>query len=134
MIPVLHGDVVFDAKQGFCIFSAEKVLSVLARKFFRRYDRVRVIFCGDTDGVYDANGTTVPVITPRLFKNIREAIGPAATADVTGGMLHKIEASIALASSLGISTTIVNGNTPGALKRAIEGKPVARTTVVIKGR
>lgn len=40
MIPVLYGDIIFDRKKGWCIFSSEKILNILAKSFRRDFSEL----------------------------------------------------------------------------------------------
>ena len=59
IVPVVFGDVVMDEKQGFCIFSTEKVLNNLAIGLSKTHRIEIIIHCTDTDGVYDSKGKTI---------------------------------------------------------------------------
>jgi isopentenyl phosphate kinase len=132
LTPVLHGDIIFDSHQGVCIFSAEKILSLLVEKLSKKYARTRIIFCTDTDGIYDASGKTIPIITPGTSKKFLPSIGPSRGADVTGGMKHKLETALSLASRFGIETVILNGNRANALATALTGKIVPYASSISK--
>jgi isopentenyl phosphate kinase len=127
-MPILSGDVVFDEKQGFCIYSAEKVLLTLARSLSKEYKLTQVFLCGDTDGVYDSAGKTVPRITPQSFRKLRKTIRGSSKTDVTGGMLHKIETTIELVVSLGVPSVVLNGNRPNALRDVLVNKDMLNAT------
>jgi isopentenyl phosphate kinase len=126
MLPVLYGDVVFDEKQGFCIYSSEMMLSILAKEAQPNFSDIKIIYCGNTDGIYDSSGKTIPQITPRSFRKLKRFITGSDQTDVTGGMLHKAEESLVLAKK-GVETNIVNGNRVGELKKAILGKKTLGT-------
>lgn len=128
-IPVVYGDVIMDQERGFCIFSAEKVLNSLVEELVRDYKVPRIIHCGRTDGVYDSKRKTISKITPKNFREFKKEIGGSEGVDVTGGMLHKVEESLAIASKHKIKTVIINGEVPGQLKRAILGERVKSTTI-----
>lgn len=127
-LPVLYGDIIFDQKQGFCIFSSETVLSILANEAKKVFNDIKIIYCGNTDGVYDSEGKTVPKITPKSFEKLKPLITGSGQTDVTGGMLHKVEESLELAKG-GIETIIISGVHPGELKKAILGKKVRGTLI-----
>lgn len=128
-LPVIYGDVIMDSQIGFCIFSTEKTLGLLAEKLQKHFAKITMIYCGDTNGVYDENKKTIPKISRNNFGKFKKAITGSAGVDVTGGMLHKIEECLAVAGKLGISTLIINGNTKGELKRALLGKKVKGTLI-----
>jgi isopentenyl phosphate kinase len=128
MLPVLYGDVILDMDRGSSIFSSETTLGILAQHARRDYRDIRIIYCGNTDGVYDPDGQTIPLITPTIFEKIRQYLGGSDKKDVTGGMMHKVQESLILAR-LGITTQIISGTRPDALKRAILGQQTAGTLI-----
>lgn len=127
--PVIYGDVIIDAKMGFCIYSGEKTLDLLALELCKDYQIEKIIMVGDTDGVYDSKGKTIDRITQESFSSIKEALGGSKSVDVTGGMLHKVEQALFLHKKTGITTQIICGNKPGNLKKAILGKKVLGTFI-----
>jgi len=132
LLPVLYGDVVMDREQGVAICSTERLFELLARELPAHGVRVRrVLWLGETDGVYDAAGRTLDRLAAGDLARqgeLRGAIGAAAGADVTGGMLHRVETALALAAR-GIPSLIANGTTPGLLAAALRGEPVHGTEV-----
>lgn len=117
-IPVVYGDVVFDAKNGFCIYSGEKTLNTIALKLKDKNKRITLIQCGDTNGVYDNSGMTIRKITEQSFGKYRASIGGSSKTDVTGGMLHKIQEALKM-SQKGVKTIIINGNTKKELVNTV---------------
>jgi isopentenyl phosphate kinase len=128
-VPLIYGDVVFDTVKGFTIYSCEKTLDILAEKLSKKYQKTRVVQCGDTDGVYGLNGQTISNITPKNFKLVKKWITGSKSTDVTGGMIHKVGESLNLAKKLNIKTSIINGNKKGTLLKAILGKKVISTVI-----
>lgn len=128
LIPVIYGDVILDQKRGCCIFSAEKTLNILAKNLKKQFNILKVIHCGDTDGVYDVNGQTIPVITKKSLQKFQKAIGKSNAIDVTGGMIHKVKESLEI-SPLGIHSLIINGKKSGNLKKAILGQKIKGTLI-----
>ncbi|MBV8202037.1 MAG: hypothetical protein JOZ15_15565 [Acidobacteria bacterium] len=132
LLPVLYGDVVLDRRQGVAICSTERLFELLAGELPAHGVRVeRVLWLGETDGVYDAAGRTVARLGAGDWARrgeLRGAIGGAAGTDVTGGMLHRVETALALAAR-GIPSLIANGATPGLLAAALRGEPVAGTEI-----
>jgi len=128
-LPLVFGDVILDKKLGCCIYSGERTLDNLIRPLKEAgYSIGIVIHCGNTDGVYDKDGKTIPVITLKSFKNFAEVINYSSSTDVTGGMLHKVEECLA-AVKKGINSLIINGNIKGNLKKAIFGQKVKGTWI-----
>jgi isopentenyl phosphate kinase len=128
LLPVLYGDVVMDRSQGAAICSTERLFEAVAATL-RDHDRpvTRALWLGETDGLYDAGGRTVPRVTAAGLD--RAAIGEPAGTDVTGGMLHRVETALGLAR-LGVPSLLLNGLTPGLLERALRGEPVTGTEVL----
>ncbi len=128
LLPVLYGDVVTDRSWGISICSTESLFETLARTLLDHGRTIRrAVWLGETDGLYDADGKTVPEISAGNLD--RAAIGEPAGTDVTGGMLHRVESTLALAR-LGVPSLLANGLVPGLLGRALAGEPVAGTEVV----
>ena len=129
MLPVVYGDVTFDTKKGCNILSTEELLNYLALKLKSSYKSVRIIYCGITDGVYDANGNLIRVITSKNFNKIKSELGSSHGIDVTGGMLHKVKEALKIAKK-GIPTLIINGTRVKELSRAVEGEIINGTSVM----
>lgn len=121
LLPVVYGDVVMDRGQGVAICSTERILEMLSTRLTVR----RVLWLGETDGVYGEDGRTLPRISS--LEGLHFA-SPAGT-DVTGGMRHRVETALALARQ-GVRSVIFNGRTPGLLERALLGEEVPGTEVV----
>lgn len=88
--PVLHGDVVMDARRGACIISGDQIIRYLALAL----DAGRVGLATDVPGVLD-RGAVVPEITRDSVGRL--SIGCSGNTDVTGGMKGKITELLALA-------------------------------------
>lgn len=130
LLPVVYGDVLFDKTVGCTIFSAEKVLGAIALELKKKnYLVEKIIHCGQTNGVYDRSGKTIPLITNKNIDNFIQTIGGSAGVDVTGGMMHKVEQALELAKN-GIPGLIIDGVEKGSLSKAISGEEVEGTKVV----
>jgi isopentenyl phosphate kinase len=127
LVPVIHGDVLMDETQGWSISSGETILNALAERMPSRYHPSKIIEVGKTDGVYDANNVTVPLITNSNFAEIEKQIGESHGADVTGGMAHKVKEALELASK-GIPSLLISAQ-KGNLKKALLGKEVLCTRI-----
>lgn len=134
MIPVVYGDIIFDQNKGWSIFSSEMTLNLLAKSFRRDFSEIKQFYCGDTDGVYDENGKTIQKITPKSFVKLQKKIKGSVAADVTGGMLHKVQEAVGLVSDFGIETLIFSGKAEGQLKKALEEKRIANSTKVVSDK
>lgn len=129
LLPVVYGDQILDTKVGCTIFSTEKVLGYLAIELKNKgYQIERVIHCGQTNGVYDADGKTIPELDSNNIDSYREVIGGSSGTDVTGGMEHKVFETLALAKQ-GIPGLIIDGIEHGTLSEAIAGKEVLGTII-----
>ncbi len=125
LLPVVYGDVCMDVKKGCCIISTEEIFDYLSKKLHPK----KIIMVGETDGVYDDKGKTIKLITKSNFKKIKKFLaGSGGIADVTGGMLHKIEKALSFSKS-GITTIIINGNRKNALKDSILGGKIIGTII-----
>ena len=129
LLPVVYGDQIMDTMKGCTIFSTEKVLGYLALHLKeRKYQVERVIHCGQTNGVYDLDGNTIPLINLGNFDKFRAAVTGSGGTDVTGGMIHKVEETLKLAKQ-GIPGLIIDGVESGSLSEAVAGRPVAGTRI-----
>ena len=86
-VPLIHGDIIPDEIRGFTIASTEAILEILTRDI--RFDRI--VMAGDTDGVLDKTGVTIPEICTDSLKELESALGGAGGPDVTGGMKGKVQ-------------------------------------------
>lgn len=129
LLPVVYGDVILDTKVGCTVFSAEKVLGYIGLELKRKgYKIEKIIHCGQTNGVYDVSGKTIPQITNKNFERFSQTIGGSGGVDVTGGMIHKVKETLNLAKE-GIPGLIIDGIEKGSLSKAISGKKVEGTEV-----
>ncbi|MDA8019061.1 MAG: isopentenyl phosphate kinase [Thermoanaerobaculia bacterium] len=130
MVPVTYGDVVVDRDWRASICSTEAVLSYLVRRLLKRGVAVsRVLWLGDTDGIYDQHGETVPEITDENVVASRRVVAGSAGTDVTGGMLLRLRTARDLAR-LGVESWIVDGQREGLLADGLRGAPLPGTRVV----
>jgi isopentenyl phosphate kinase len=128
LLPVLYGDVVTDRSWGVSICSTERLFETLAGTLQAKGRTIRrALWLGETDGLYDAAGRTVPDVSAADFD--RSTIGSPAGTDVTGGMIHRVETALGLAR-LGIPSLLANGLVPGLLEKALRGEAVPGTEVL----
>lgn len=129
LLPVLYGDVVMDREWGAAICSTERLFELAVPRLLERGWTIRrVLWLGETDGLYDASGRTVAHLSETSFAEAVQAIGAPAGTDVTGGMRHRVETALALAR-LGVSSLLANGLTPGLLEAALRGEIVVGTVI-----
>lgn len=130
LLPLVCGDVLLDRSWGASICSTERVFVAVTRALERRGRGIeRAIWLGETEGVWDATGATIPQIRAAEISSVLAAVGEARGTDVTGGMRHRLETARQLAE-LGVSSWIVDGRRPGLAEAAIAGEPVPGTRVV----
>ena len=121
LVPVVYGDVVFDAARGGVIASTEAIFAFLAPHLHPR----RILIAGVEPGVwadYPACTRIVPEITPHNFAAVLPALQGSAAADVTGGMAAKVQAMLDLASQWpGTEVLIFDGRAPETVAAALRG-------------
>lgn len=132
-IPLVHGDVVVDSKQGISIASTEEVLRFISTKMPVK----KVVLATDVDGIYDKDPNKYPearLIENVTSSNIDDVISGASVAhkvDVTGGMKTKMAILYGMVKA-GNGTTghIGNAQKPGVLKSILLGDDKVRQTKV----
>ncbi len=127
LIPLLYGDVAFDSVRGGTIVSTEEIMSYLAADLQPRW----LLLAGETDGVYDLDGVTIPTISRTNLDEIRAALGGSRGTDVTGGMVTKVLSMLDLVDAHpNMSIRIFSGLHAGAVRDAlIDPESVAGTTI-----
>ena len=122
LIPIVQGDVIFDAKIGGTIFSTETIFQFLSEKLHPK----KILLAGLDRGVYTNLSTKsdiIPLVTPTNFEEIRSVLSGAKTADVTGGMLSKVQLMLDLVQSqASLEAQIFSGREPGNIRSALAGK------------
>lgn len=122
LVPVVFGDVVMDRQRGATICSTEALFRALVPALGSRGRFVqRVVWLGETDGIYDSQGKTIAEISTRDLGKVLEGLAGAAGIDVTGGIRHRLDTAGILADQ-GIGSWIGNGQRPGALVEALRGE------------
>lgn len=130
LVPVLYGDVVTDRAQGVAILSTEAVFVAVAERLDAwDWTIERVLWLGETAGIYDADGRTIAQVNAAEPAEALAATGGSGAVDVTGGMTHRLETALTLARR-GIPSWIGDGNVPGTLERALLRQDVTGTRVV----
>jgi isopentenyl phosphate kinase len=129
-LPLIYGDVVLDAGQGAAIASTEILFTALSQLLPRRRWRVtRVLWLGETDGIYGSDGETLSELTPTSIPRLLLQVSGASGIDVTGGVRLRLETASRLAKR-GITSQILDGRVPGILGRALAGSQVGGTRVI----
>ena len=130
LIPLLHGDLVFDESRGIGVFSGDRIASLVGL----RLGASRVLLGSDVDGVYSRNPKTFPSatliaeVTSENFRSVlRASRGPSG--DATGGMGEKVRQALQLAKN-GCECFIFNLKEKSALRKLLEGDPMIGTRFV----
>jgi isopentenyl phosphate kinase len=122
LIPVIHGDVVFDRARGGTILSTEDLFSYLTP----RLRPAHLLLAGIEPGVwrdFPANTQILAEITPNTFPGIEAGLKGSASPDVTGGMLDKVHQLLLLVNELpGLTASIFSGEQAGSLYRSLLGE------------
>ena len=129
LMPVVYGDVIWDKKWKSTIYSGEKTLNEIGIYLSKKGFKVnKIIQVGETNGVYDDKGKTIPAINKRNWKSVERYVFDSKRTDVTGAMKHKIENALSIAEK-GIQTWITSGIVPNAFYRALHGKIIHGTII-----
>lgn len=126
IVPLVHGDVAFDAVRGGTIISTETVFAYLVQNL----PVSKLILVGEVDGVLDNQEQVISRITPQNIADVESALRGSEGIDVTGGMVTKVHDSLHLATNPPYPTVqIINGKIPHLVRQALLGEPVVGTTI-----
>ncbi|KAF0107359.1 MAG: hypothetical protein FD146_1837 [Anaerolineaceae bacterium] len=129
LLPVVHGDVVFDDARGGTILSTEDLFAHLARTLKPE----RILLAGLEAGVWEHFPERTKLLEEMTPQDLaRQANGPGraalacrpgqAGADVTGGMQSKVAGMLELVEQVpGLEAVIFSGEEPDAVRRALLG-------------
>ncbi len=120
IVPVVHGDVAFDAVRGGTIISTEDIFSYLATHL----QPERILLAGIEAGVLTEHpaGELIAEITTQSWEGIRERVRGSAAPDVTGGMESKVAEMLAqVAHQPAMDVRIFSGEVPGLLHEVLVG-------------
>jgi isopentenyl phosphate kinase len=130
LLPVVHGDVIFDRAKGGTILSTEDLFEHLARELRPQ----RVLLAGLEEAVwadFPARRHRVEALTRESFHDIKTGVGESSGADVTGGMQSKVLQMLALVDQVpGLQARIFSGEGKGNLEKALKGENIG--TLIIK--
>lgn len=127
LIPLLYGDVAFDEARGSAIISTEEVLGYLAAQLRPAW----FLLAGETEGVLDASGQVIPLITPQRLPEVQAVLQGSRGTDVTGGMASKVREMAALVQRQPeLSIRIFSGLTAGTLTAALQQPETAPGTLI----
>lgn len=127
-IPLIHGDIIVDERQGFTIASTEEQIAQLCEYISFH----RIVLISDVAGVLDTDGHVIPQISAKNYTRIIANLGGSAGADVTGGMRSKVEQIFQIVKKNPLTTaTILSGHSePGIIADTILGNYVQGTKIL----
>lgn len=127
LVPIIYGDVAFDTARGGTIISTEEILSYLADKLKPTW----LLLAGETPGVLDEDGSTIPIISRDNIEEIRPTLGSSRGTDVTGGMASKVLSMLDLVQrQKNLQIRVFSGLVPGAIKKALTGDSTLEGTLI----
>lgn len=122
LLPVVHGDVLFDSQLGGTILSTEEIFHVLAQAL----QPDQILLAGQEPGVwkrYPHRDEIIPSITPQTFPRIVDGLRASGATDVTGGMASKVKAMISLIKdATGLEAWIFSGVKKESVYAALTGQ------------
>ena len=122
LLPVIHGDVVFDEVRGGTILSTEDLFAHLAHQLRPQ----RILLAGLEAGVwadFQSHKQLLEELTSGSFAQHASGLGAATGTDVTGGMLSKVTVMLSLVEQIpDLEVLIFSGEQPGNLPRALRGE------------
>ena len=117
IVPVVYGDIPVDTARNGSVFSTEQLFELIIDALQNEYDKVTVIYAGNTPGVLDTRGGVIPSLSASSLSGRDSFIGKAVGFDVTGGMRHKVESALDMAKKVD-QVYIVSGHDDSILKAA----------------
>ena len=121
IIPLVFGDVIFDAQQGGTILSTEELFFHLAPALLPR----RILIAGIEATVWQdfpACTQRIETITPAAYPALSANILGSSSVDVTGGMLAKVKNMVGLVEQFPqLEVVIFSGRQPGKVLEALLG-------------
>lgn len=127
-VPLLSGDLVIDKHQRIIVASADELAVVLARHFRNS----TILFATDVPGVYPTfppreHAKPFRLINRRKLRTfIEQSEAPMTSRDVTGGMMGKLRALLALRHRTAI---VFDGRKPELIREALSKKRHIGTTI-----
>lgn len=122
LLPVVHGDVVFDGVRGGTILSTEDLFVHLAHQLHPQH----ILLAGRETGIwadFPARTRLIRELTPRDLDAQAPELKAPAGADVTGGMKEKVAQMCALVKEIpSLDALIFSGLEPGNVQRALHGE------------
>jgi isopentenyl phosphate kinase len=133
LVPVVYGDVSFDAVRGSAIISTEQIFAYLAPYL----KPARVILAGHVEGVFtsdplrDTGTRLVKDISVAGLAEMEGMLAGSPETDVTGGMLSKVQIMARLIEAQPTLTVrIISGEREGLIKRALIQSDIEEGTLL----
>jgi isopentenyl phosphate kinase len=117
VLPILSGDMVFDADRTFVIFSSDWIPELFVGSLPLR----RVVMLTNVPGVMDYSSREpelIARITEENYETVLKQAGASRQQDVSGGMRNKVKALLRIAE-LGVEGVICDGRRPAVLTPAL---------------
>ncbi len=137
ILPVVHGDVMLDARQGVSIASTEEVFRHLAGHLRPR----QVLLAGEVKGIWhaselgDVETNIVREIDRSSLPQYAASLGGSRGIDSTGGMASKVVQALKIVEvSPETEVLIFDGRPPHALQRALDSPADILGTRIIQSR
>jgi isopentenyl phosphate kinase len=133
LVPVIHGDVAFDAIQGSAVISTEALFTHLA--LHSPFQPARIILVGE-EAVFTADpranpgAAVIPLIDGGNIAEVLHGTGKSHGADVTGGMRSKIELMWQLIQALPALQVRLIGPHPDLLRRTLLNEALDQGTLI----
>ena len=122
LVPIIHGDVIFDKVLGGTILSTEELFLHLGEKMKPR----RILLAGREAGVwkdFPQRESMLEVMTPGEFQKHISSLRESKSVDITGGMQTKVSAMLRLVKLVpGLEVRIFSGEQSGNVQRALRGE------------
>ncbi|MBI3366201.1 isopentenyl phosphate kinase family protein [Candidatus Roizmanbacteria bacterium] len=130
IVPVVHGDMIYDKTLGSKICSVEQLFSELIIRLYKNEShKIVMIYAGSTDGVLDSNGKTIATITIKSIGRIQSPFFETKGYDVTGGMKTKVMDCLGMAQ-YGVDSFLINGSSKGNIEKILLGGRVRGTKII----
>jgi isopentenyl phosphate kinase len=121
LVPMIHGDVVFDEVLGGTILSTEELFLHLGKEMKPE----RILLTGREEGVWQDfpnKEILIKELTPELYLEHRASLREGLGVDITGGMQTKVATMVSLVEIIpGLEVFIFSGEISGNVHRALCG-------------
>ncbi len=122
LVPVVHGDVMFDLEQGVCIASTEEIFHFLAPSLRPN----RILLAGEVPGIMSGpaeqwrGAKPIPRLQPERSGGLPLVPGVSRGVDVTGGMRTKLQLCLEMIETCPeVQVHIFDGRPSGAVQAVL---------------